>query len=296
MPKRLSLQSRSSNGFSLVEIVVTTALFGVIMLILSQLAIVAGLQSLNSANRAFGQAAARRTIDRIRSDIRQAHNLGDRYGTIGNRLNFPSASNPIYKNGRAPVGGWPSAPWNQTMTLSDQILVLQTPVTYKDDIYPPTAQHGLAVRLEKNHFGPADPPSNMENWNTIVYEVVRDLERPNEYRIQVAEFPGAPSQITNIRTNTTLINPPKTLLRGLIGPILPGTNGPSVFSYVFRNQSLKSKIDDTDIDSVTGVGIDLELTNSGGNSEVAQGPHQQIVGVHGEEYLRSNKHMQFNNL
>ncbi len=298
--KQLSKKTfRKKTGFSLLEMVITTVLFGITMLILSQLVVVAGLQSLKSANRAYGQAAARRAIDRIRSDIRQAHNLGDNYGLVGNRLSYPAATNPHFKNGRTPVGGWPPAPWQAIATLSETTLVLQTPVVYSDpQSFPntPSMLHGMPVRLEAGAYGANDPTVNMENWNTIVYEVVPDLERPNEYQLQVAEFPGAPSSNLNIRTNTTLINPPKTIARGLVGPKTSGSSIPRVFTYLIRGRSATGNIDDSDLDSISGVGIDLEVTNSAGNSEVLQGPHQEIVGVHGEEFLRCNKNMQFNNL
>lgn len=269
------------------------------MLILSQLIVVAGLQSLKSANRAYGQAAARRAIDRIRADIRQAHGLGDNYGLVGNRLSFPAATNPHFKNGRTPVGGWPPLPWSAIATLSDTTLILQTPVFYSDpQSFPsiPSILHGMPVRLAAGTYGANDPPVNMENWNTIIYEVVPDLERPNEYQLQVAEFPGAPSSNINIKTNTTLINPPKTIVRGLIGPTISGSPIPRVFTYLFRNRSATGNIDDSDLESITGIGIDLEVTNSAGNAAVVQGPHPEVVGVHGEEFLRCNKNMQFNNL
>lgn len=285
---------RSNSGLSLAELLVTMVILAMSMIVLSQLVVLVTTGSITTTNKVFGMSASRLAINRIASDVRNARYVGDAYGLPGVRLTFPASGNPIYNGSRIPVGGWPIAPWNQTMTLSDSVLVLQTPVTYQD-VSPtnPSLMNGLPVLLPAGYFG-AEPAVNMENLNTIVYQVVPDAERAGEFALQVAIFPGV--AVNGMPAPPLAINPPKTILRGIIGPKLNnGRTLPAIFSYLSRQYPPTSQPSAATSDSITGVGIDIEVKTTGRSVQDGDGLYPQFIGLHDEAYMRSNRNMTFNN-
>ncbi len=293
MTRRRSLRRQS--GLSLAELLVTMVILAMSMIVLSQLVVLVTTGSITTTNKVFGMSASRLAINRIASDVRNARYVGDAYGQPGSRLTFPAPGNPIYDGSRIPSGGWPILPWNQTMTVSDSILVLQTPVTYQD-ISPanPSLLNGLPILLPAGYFGAGEPKVNMENLNTIVYQVVPDTERPGEFALQVAIFPGV--AVNGMPAPPLAINPPKTILRGIIGPKL--NNGralPAIFSYLSRQYQPTSQPSAANSDSITGVGIDIEVKTTGRSVQDGDGLYPQFIGLHDEAYMRSNRNMTFNN-
>jgi prepilin-type N-terminal cleavage/methylation domain-containing protein len=286
---------RRNSGLSLPELLVTMVILAMSMIVLSQLVVLVTTGSITTTNKVFGMSASRLAINRIASDVRNARYVGDAYGIPGDRLIFPAPGNPIYNGSRIPIGGWPIPPWNQVMMVSDSVLVLQTPVVYQDTSpNNPSIINGLPVLLPAGYFGAADPPVNMENLNTIVYQVVPDTERTGEFALQVAIFPGV--AVTGMPAPPLAINPPKTILRGIIGPKL--TNGralPAIFTYLSRAYSPTSQPSATMSDSITGVGIDIEVKTTGRSVQDGDGLYPQFIGLHDEAYMRSNRNMTFNN-
>lgn len=300
---------RSKDGFSITELMVTSILLVFAMAVIGELAVVTTMGSVKMTNKVDGLAAARAAISRISTDVRHARAIGDYYGTGANRLQFPAPTNPIY-NATTPLGGWPSAPWNPAMAVSDNILVLQIPVLYQDPLNDNNTANGFPIMLPQGHFGPNNPPYNMENLDTVVYEVVPDQERPGEYLLQVARFPG--EQLTGLNSKySTPINPPQTILKGLIGPTSNnGSTVPSVFSYLYRNQKTYSSkkaytpssfttaampLSAGVLDSILGIGIDLEVKRTGLDTSQGDGQYPQFFGIHSEAFMRSNREMRLNN-
>lgn len=309
---------RSPFGFSITELLFTTLLLGLSMAVFGELAVVTTISTAKVSNKVDGLAAARSAIDRISGDVRLARAVGDFYGVGVERLSFPSTTNPIYNGVRQPTGGWPGAPWNYRMQVSDTTLILQIPVVYLDpkndplnSLYSAAASensaNGFPIMLPKDNFGTDDPPANMENLYTVVYQVVPDSTRPGEYLLQMARFPGA--QISALASSYKgAINPPQTILKGLVNPRPTGsTSGPpSVFSYLARplktappgyNPSRYDRVAPSaaSIPLVTGVGIDLEVKNTGISTDNGDGSYAQSVGIHSEAFMKYNRNIDFAN-
>lgn len=289
--------SRSKNGISILEMVVAIAILTGSLAVFSELATLLTIGSLTTTNKVEGLAAARTAMNRIAADVRQARAIGDCYADNSTaRLQFPAATNPIYGTyygAPPPIPSWPIYPWNMTMKLSSTILILQVPVTYEN---PGSPVDGMPLTLTIAQG--AKPPIKMENLDTIVYEVVPDDSRPGQYLIQVARFPGQP--IAGLTTSANRrINPPQTILKGLVGPSLrsSGSNIPSVFTFLPRFNSGPPVVTPTalDIDSIGGVGIDIEIKNTGLDGNQGDGRFPQIMGFHSEAFMRSNRNMTLNN-
>lgn len=289
---------RRQRGSSLVEVLVTVSLLGLFMGVLTQLAVTLTTASIKIGNRVDGQGAARIAMNRILADVRQARSIGDYYGAGGR---FPATTNPIYGS-TPPVGGWPTAPWNPNMTLSEQVLVLQIPVFYQDKLNPDTAilgggpnnYNGFPTMLT---ISPGNPSLNVENLDTVVYQVVEDQQRPGEYVIQVARFPGAPIDSLN-SISAGPINPPQTILKGLVGPkTATSTTIPSVFTYLGRSKGAGpyKQIVPNAGNLAAGVGIDLEIKKTGVDATVGPTKFPEYFGIHQEAYMASNNNMTLNN-
>ncbi len=305
---------RSKKGTSLTELLMSVVLLGFSMAIIGELAIVSTMGTVRTTNKTDGLASARSAIDRISSDVRHARCFGDYYASAVERLTFPSSTNPLYTK-TAPSGGWPAAPWQATpMTMSESCLILQIPVMFLDpsndpsnSLYNPLStenpRNGFPIMLPKNVSGEL---SDLENLDTVIYQVVPDPARSGEFLLQVARFPGAKINGLNTSYRGT-INPPQTILKGLIGPKsngAPVTELPRVFSYLGRtpigkpadsNMMSKKNLSAATIPSVLGIGIDLEIKKAGLTTTNGDGRDPQFLGIHREAFMRANRNLILNN-
>ncbi len=283
---------RTKRGASLVELLIAISLFGFLAAILTQLAINVTTASIKISNKTLGQEAARTAMNRMLADIRQARSIGDFYGAGGK---FPAPTNPIY-GALPPTGGWPGPPWNPNMTLTPQVLVIQIPVFYQDkdnpDIVdaakPPNPFNGFPTMLR---LDPAKPSLNVENLDTVVYQVVPDLKKPEEYVLQVARFPGVKmTSLNNLQPE--LINPPQTILKGLVGPKVGGGTVPNVFTYFGRPQNIGPyrKITPSAGTEARGVGIDMEIRKLG-DDQATVSRFPEYIGIHQEAFVGANTNM-----
>ncbi len=298
-----TLQKRTSRGASLIELLVTMGIVSLSFAVLSELAVMVTSASIKTTNKVDGLIAARTAMNRIATDVRHARGVGDAYGVGTDRFIFPAPSNPKHGalyGSTPPNGGWPAAPWAPIpMTLSSTVLILQIPVTYEDPNNANNKANGMPLMLPKDHFRSGVPPTNMENLDTVVYEVVPDTTRTGEYLLQVARFPG--EQIRQVPSKAVpAINPPQTILKGLVGPKTTADGVmPSVFTYLaplnaptpFARVAPQS----VSADAIRGVGIDLEIKNTGLPSAQGDGNEPQILGIHTETFMRANIAAEQNN-
>lgn len=313
-------RTRSARGFSITELLMSTFIFAFSIAIIGELSVVSTLGTLRTTNKVDGLAQARSAANRICDDVRHATAFGDYYGRDAERLNFPSPTNPIYNGGRLPTGGYPVAPWPANIRLNESTLIIQSPVSYLDPLNDPTSAsyssgaaenplNGMPIMLPKGNFdGVSDPPANMLNLDTTIYSVVPDTTRTGEFLLQVARFPGAAitSPAPGFQTSYKgYINPPQTILKGIIGPKAPGaveSDLPQVFSYLARTQkpgaaSTFSKVAPSfsTVNDIQGVAFDVEVRNTGNSSTTSTGNLTQFIPLHDESYIRSNRNMVLEN-
>jgi len=256
---------------------VSIVLFSFTMLAVTEMTLLVTKGSVKVSNTAEGLNAARVAINRINHDVRLAKMVG-----VASQQVLPT-----------PAAGFPGPPWNQNLNLSDSVLLLQIPVFY-DDLQDSTNPfNGMPIMVQQK-LGSADTPSNMENFDVVVYQVVPDPDRQSEFLLQVARFPGKlpPALKSN---QYEAINPPRTILRGLIGPFSKtSTSLPSIFSYMGKLTATApyAKCDPSKV-IVSGVAVDLEIKNTG--TQTGDGPYTRQLGLHSQTYLRANKNMTLNN-
>lgn len=296
-------RERSRAAMSVVELLITMVIMSISMAAIAELVTLVTRSVVKSTNEIEGSAGLRSALNRICSDIRQAKFVGDSYGP--DKSKFPADQNPIYNTIRMPLGGWPSYPWNSSnMVLGPTILILQIPVFFDDPNNPNNAANGMPIMLEKDHYGNDDPKTNMENFDTVVYQVVPDAERPGEFLLQVARFTG--TQNPNLLSKKLDdINPPQTILKGIVGPQLATqSNGqpstyPAVFSYLTRVNGappIREVVPTSaNVETISGVGIDLKTKNTGIKTTQGDGLAPNMLGVHQETFLQYNRNMSLRN-
>jgi len=312
MKKRHSL--RNHRGISLVEMLVSVIVLAFSMAIVSQLAIFTTIGTVKTNSRVSGISAARQALTRINSDIRSARGFGDLYGVNSERLNFPAVQNPIYPAGLP--NSQPAPPW-KPIQLSDTCLIIQRPMLFLDPLNDPAnvnynsqaaenPRNGFPIMLRKNK--PPNPVNDMEDLDTIVYQIIPDSAHPGEYLLQMMRFAGVPYVDVN-STYMASVTTPQTILAGLVGPNKIGGTGielPPVFSYygrppVGKNNLTSGKIvkytkpTATNVDNILGVGIDVDVKKTdllAGNSATQQ---PSYYGIHNETFLRSNRNITINN-
>lgn len=277
--------ARQISGMSLIEMLVTILIMGIILAGTSEMVMINNSGIMTLFNKVDSLNAARQLIERLGKDIREARNVGDIYGEHQPYANppptyldlavdyFPAPQNPLYGAGQAPAGGWPQAPWpgqgSVGYKLSNSCLVVQTPVF---DV------NGFPTIINK---GTGNPPAgtNLDNVDTLVYQVLADPNSPGEWMIQEATFLGQGS-------TRTRLNPPVTIMTGIIGPINPATNNPRVFQYLDRTDPTSSPQDTvlpSNVPNITGVIINLEVRRSA--SEVNR---PESIGISSQVFMRNN--------
>jgi hypothetical protein len=303
---------------------VTCLLLGLTIAVIGELVVLNTLATWKTTNRSDAINATRWAVERISADVRKARCVGDHYAKAPGELNqFPAYSgNPLYAT-VIPSGGWPwgGAPY----FLSPQCLILQLPVLFEDTT-PFTGssnpRNGFPSMIPAFALGNGLPLTNVENLETVIYQVVADPQIPGEYMLQVARLPGAP--IYNYTTaaqppysveqlgcspqvGPPLVNPPQTLVRGIIGPLVSGSTTPAIFSYYAMSTGIPPTptllqpaqqtpvVSSALVPSVTGIAIDLEVKKPANDANSPQLPYQETVANHAEAALRYNKNVSLTN-
>lgn len=265
--KRAPAKTRSSRGFSLVEMLISVIIIGIVSAGTAELLFMNSQGSWKLFNKVDSLNAARLVLDRLAMDIRMARNVGDIAGTpfvdgadiptVGSNQ-FPSTLNALYGAGQNPPGGWPGSPWpSRPYTLSNTCLVIQVPV------------------FDANGF--PTKTGNNDNLDTYVYQVLDDTADPGTYKLQVAMFPGTGS-------TRPVLNPPRTLLRGIIGPMDTATATPKVFQYLTISGVPQDVVVGTEAPNYTGVIVNLELRRH----ESVQTKNRSTIGIKSEIFMRNN--------
>ena len=145
----------------------------------------------------------------------------------------------------------------------------------------------------------------MEYVDTVVYQLVPDPVNTGTYQLQVARFSGNPAVPTSSGVPSSLrapLNPPQTILVGIIGPINPadGTNKPSIFQYLTNPPMIVNSPPvlltpppplTTPPTQILGVSVNVEVqTPANGN-----GANVQIVPAHAETYMRASRYLKQTN-
>ncbi|MBY0545963.1 MAG: hypothetical protein K2W95_01600 [Candidatus Obscuribacterales bacterium] len=235
--KRAALR-RTAGGASLVELVITvlvmsfvsTAIFGMLVATMGQ------SKKLN--NKCDAVDMARHALEKIGRDVRMGRTLGDCYGTydatigavVGTNI-FPSpgGQNPVYNNGAAPSGGWPSGSQTNSFgappyTIGNQTLVVQVPIF---DNNTASANYGFPGVTIFNG-------TTIENVETHIYRCYLDPDQaghPNEYVLDWMKVPGVNNSSNQLPARVG----PMRICSGIVGP-RPTANpngAPIVFQYLY---------------------------------------------------------------
>ncbi|HEY9869448.1 MAG TPA: type II secretion system protein [Candidatus Obscuribacterales bacterium] len=273
---------------TLIEMLVSCAIVGLAAAGISGLVLLNNVSTHRLFNKVDNLNQARQVVERIGKDLRMARNVGDvygvniqlhddpvTYGTEGTNsfpLAAPGGNNPHYSGGQTPPAGWPTAPWpGRPYVLSPRTLIVQIPVF---------DANGFPTKVPATTGNP--PVSvDQDNVDTLVYQIIDDPDHPGEFLLQVAGFPGNP---TNLKIRS---NPPQTILSGIVGPKDPATGEPKVFQYLDRYDESGTPQDTfigPKIANVTGVVMNLEIRrNDEGVSSAS------VVGLKSEMYMRNNR-------
>jgi type II secretory pathway pseudopilin PulG len=310
---------RDIGGYTITELLITTLLIGIVIAVIGELVVVNTFAIWKTTNKSDAVNSTRWAIERISADVRKARCVGDHYALLIGDLNqFPAdVGNPLYF-ATPPLGGWPwsGAPY----VLSPQCLILQLPVLFEDTT-PGTGstnpRNGFPSMIPAGALGSRLPVTNVENLETVIYQLVPDPLIPGEYMLQVVRLPGAP--IYNYTTAalppysveqlncspqvaSSLVNPPQTLVRGIIGPLVNGGPTPSIFSYYYVTPgSLPTLLPQTAsvpaplVPSVSGVALDLEVKKPIDDQNSSTLPYQETIASHAEAALRYNKNVTLTN-
>lgn len=265
-------------------------LMGLCMAAIGELIYLNSYASTKLTNTVDGQVGASRTLRRITGDIRGARIVGNLFASSAPNMipDQSAASLDPYKT-LAPSGGWPGFPWPTIpYQLSSRTLILQLPTYYKNPFGSdplngfPLMQTGVQGNL-------------VECVDTLVYQLVESNTNPDTFDLQVACFPGNPAPLDGSPISSTgrpLINPPMTILTGIVGPTNPidGTNIPSIFQYLsapnvatFPGNTLPA--------TIVGVSINMEVQTPASGA----GTNIRVVPVHVEAFLKSSSNLRMSN-
>jgi prepilin-type N-terminal cleavage/methylation domain-containing protein len=302
---------RTSRGYTLTELLVTSLLIGITTAVIGELVVLNTFAIWKTTNKSEAINATRWAIERISADVRKARCVGDHYASAVADLNqFPADNgNPLYSSS-PPPGGWP---WSgQPYLLSPQCLVLQLPVFFENTSNQADPRNGFPSMIPAQALNTGVPATNVENLETVIYQVTQDPLIPSEYMLQVVRLPGAP--IYNYTGSSAppypieqaaslAVNPPQTLVRGVVGPLVNGGSIPSVFSYYTTTTGGQptllpqtTPVSSSLVPSISGIAIDLEVKKPTGDSATtANLPYQETVATHAEAAMRYNRKVQLTN-
>ncbi len=276
-------------GFTLIEMLASALIIGLVGAGIAGLVMLNGMTEIRMSNKVDSLNAARTAIESIARDVRMARNLGDIFGAIDafdlitGSDTFPGPNNPVYFSGVTPASfrGWPGSPWPAGpapgYTLSNQCLIVQIP-TFDINGFPMALPQG---------FGHPPLAATNDDVDTLVYLVLQDpastAANPT-FMLQVAGFPGQYSTIS------IASNPPKTILRGIVGPTANAgpvsvANPPVVFQFLDKTplsqpQSVGSGAANANL---TGVLVQFQVLNQTTGTTAPA-----VVGIKSEVYLRNN--------
>ena len=291
-------KSRNQSGVTIMEMVVASVLMGLTLSVIGELVYLNTYSATKVTNQSDALSDARTALDHIASDVRAARAFGDFYATT-NKYQFPGDTNPFFGAGQVPSGGWQAAPWPAPpYKLSTDCLIVQQPVLFEDPQNDPTSpsynaavqinpQNGFPCMIAADSLGGSSPPTDMEDLDTVIYQVVADPNRAGQYLLQVMRLPGQPptdfstgSPGTPLISSTrSLINPPQTVLRGIVGPLDPAHPDPAdpatpnVFHYYYQNPPIilptittdsQNPVLSSDVPYLVGVAIDFEVLRKAG--------------------------------
>lgn len=279
-------QRRAAGGFSLVEMLVSVFIMGIVTAGIGEMMLMNSQGTWKLFNRVDSINATRNAVDRIAMNVRMARNIGDIYGqgipdgdppvvTDFGTNYFPAPKNPMYGAGQAPTGGWPGSPWpTKPYVLSNQCLIVQVPI-FDGNGFP-----------LKWYEGAGNPPaeSTLDNVDTYVYMVLPDPSDPGTYMLQSACIQSPNS------TKPSMI-PPKTILRGIVGPLDSTSQQPKVFQFLDVSGTPQDYVGATTptydgaVANFTGVIVNLEIKR---DQEGATGKNKSTLGIKSEIFMRNN--------
>jgi type II secretory pathway pseudopilin PulG len=279
---------------TLTELMVAGLLIGFTLAVVGELVSLNTFASTKLTNKVDGQVGCSRACRAIAENVRQARIIGNVYGRE-NRNSFPDTTNANDPSNLAPEGGWPTSPWPQPpYVLDGQTLILQLPVYYSHtDSNNPL--NGFPLRLKKDQITTGVPAYSMEYVDTVVYKVIADsaADASGQYILQVARFSGRP-KIDNC-TLRPAINPPQTILKGIVGPITTGSGSamPTVFRYLSSPVAIAALATPTDaqVNTLAGVSVDIEAQVPNSNN----GANKEITTVHHESFIKAAKNLRLSN-
>lgn len=306
----------------MVSLLVATVIMSFVAISMFSLMSLNTIESVKAFNKGDNLTAARVALDKVGRMVRMARTLGDVQGEVmvatdpyaafppgpsgdgfavhannvslqqvlnGSACNtsatFPSLAdiyyNPTTGSELSRISSWP---WggnpNTGYTLDDQTLVVQVQ-TFTPEGWPRMVQG----------------QNNLPALDTYVFRIVDDPDRNNRlgptrwYKLEVAVFP-APGAWSNMAPG---VQPgvPTVLLSGIVGPLDPATQRPSIFRYITCQggavQSAKNFVSGTtnfnDVSNLVnfkGVLMSVQILSVDGQKRGT------VTNVRSEFYLRNN--------
>lgn len=267
---------QASHGLTIVELLVTTLIMGLISTAMFGMLITTLSTSKRLNNKLDSIDAARSALDKLGRDIRMARNLGDVNSNmvsqsvtidgvttveqaVGGSAVFPSVNNPLYGGGvkQPPEGGasnGPGWPWGisqydlNASSNRNKLLIIQIPI-FDNSGFPTVIPPGTG------NINAALLTQSKENVETHIYRLVPDPDPQNagEYLLQWVKIPGMlpgqsganPSLMTASNATASGLSAigytcrpcqPQTLVSGIVGPL--GADGqPRIFQFLAKNQA-----------------------------------------------------------
>jgi hypothetical protein len=244
------------------------------------------------------------------ADIRTGQILGNIYAQPGYMNIFPDTSSgttDISNQTVLSIGGWPSTWPSPPYQLGANCLIIQQPAFYNNTN---SVLNGAPLMIPAGTLG-ASQPANLQYVDTVVYYVLPDPDSLNQFMIQRSRFSGSPSgnSLPGLGSSTQLrtpIDPPQTMLRGVVGPISSaGSALPSVFQYLTVSPKPSSAGQAqaiafppvsspvaSQVLALYGVAVNLEIETPVPNRGTSKIHH---FGSHSQFFLRSNSHIRMSN-
>lgn len=306
------IRLRNTKAMSITELLVSTLLMGVTFAAIGELVVLNTFSTTKITNKTSSLSDTTVVLQRISQDVRLARAFGDYYAASDSRNTFPdTTTDPLYK-GYIPVAGWP---WQSQpsvafpYTLGPRCLIIQQPVFFKDPVNDPLSssylpgqpqnpKNGFPLMLKKDCIQEDVPSTDIEYLDTVVYQVVPDPTAEGLYQLQMARFSVSESY-TELPGGRLSINPPQTVLKGLVGPRDPinPTAPPVVFRYFQSGVTptllpVNDGVTASNTPSICGVAIYLEVRKPDTTSNSAS---PVTSGVHAEAFVRNNTRLTLTN-